>query len=144
VPLTHVSGSKYKAKCAAKALPAGVGTITAVYPGDASYAASVGTLTQTVNRAVTALTARIRVSPHDIFTLTAKLTASGHRVSGQPVSFSTGPTQLCAPDTSTRGVATCVLTAAQTLLVEENNNTIGASYPGNTSYQPSSVTATVS
>ena len=62
-------------------------------------------------------------------------------VSGQPVSFSTGHTQLCTPDTSTRGVATCVLTASQARQAGPDHGTIRASYPGNTSYQPSSATA---
>ena len=56
VPLTHVGGSTYTAKCAATALPAGFNTITAAYPGDTGYAASSDTLTQTVARASTALT----------------------------------------------------------------------------------------
>ena len=60
---------------------------------------------------------------------------------GQPVSFSTGHTQLCTRDTSARGVATCVLTASQGRLAVQDNGLILASYPGNTSYQPSSATA---
>lgn len=51
VPLTLVSGRTYQATCTTTALPAGSGTITAVYPGDASYAPSAGTLTQAVTRA---------------------------------------------------------------------------------------------
>jgi hypothetical protein len=39
-------------------------------------------------------------------------------------------------------VATCTLTAAQTLLAEQDHDTILASYPGTTSYQPSSATMT--
>ena len=66
-------------------------------------------------RAPTALTARIGLSPR--LTLTATLTAAGQPLSGQPVSFSTGPTHLCTRDTSTRGVATCVLTLWQTVQV---------------------------
>jgi len=60
VPLKRVSGSTYRATCATKTLLAGLRTITAVYRGDASYAASTGTLIQTVKRIPTALTA----SPH--------------------------------------------------------------------------------
>jgi YVTN family beta-propeller protein len=144
VPLTQVSGSKYQATCTTGTLAAGRRMITAVYPGDASYATSVGTITQTITRAPTALTASIRPSPHQAITLTATLTASGRPLSGQPVSFSTGHTHLCTPHTSTRGVATCVLTGPQTLLAEQHKDTIRASYPGNTSYQPSSATATLS
>jgi hypothetical protein len=50
VSLTQVSGTTYHATCTTKTLPAGRDTITAVYPGDASYATSTGTLTQTVTR----------------------------------------------------------------------------------------------
>jgi len=141
VPLTHAGGSTYKAKCATTALPVGADTITTAYSGDTSYAASAGTLTQTVAQAPTALTARFGTSHKDL-TLTAKLTASGHPVSGQPVSFSTGTTPLCTPDTSADGEATCTLTAAQTALAEQDGDTIQASYPGNANYQPSSASLT--
>ena len=137
VPLTHVTGRTYQATCTT-ALPAGRDTITAVYPGDTSYA---GTLTQSVTRAPTALKARIRLSPHQALTLTATLTASGRPLSGQPVTFSTRHTHLCTPHTNTRGVATCVLTGPQTRQAAQDHGTIWASYPGNSSYQPSSATA---
>jgi DNA-binding beta-propeller fold protein YncE len=132
MPLTHVSGSTYRATCTNRALPVGSDTITAAYPGDAGYASSVGTLTQTVTRSATALTARIGLSPPGL-TLTATLTT---------VSFSTGLTHLCTPHSSSLGVATCVLTAAQTHLVAQDKGLIKASYPGNISYQPSAATAT--
>jgi YVTN family beta-propeller protein len=141
VPLTLVSGSTYQATCTTRALPAGRDTITAAYPGDTSYATSAGTLTQTVTRAPTALTASIRLSPHQAITLTATLTASGRPLSGQPVTFSTSHTHLCTPHTSTRGVATCALTASQARQARQDHDTIRAGYPGNTSYQPSSATA---
>jgi YVTN family beta-propeller protein len=89
----------------------------------------------------TALTARIHVSPHRIFTLIARLAASGQPVSGQPVSFSTGHTDLCTPDTNTRGMAICVLTVPQALLVEHDHYTVFARYLGNTSYLPSATLA---
>jgi len=140
VSLTHVSGRTYQATCT-RALPAGRDTITAAYPGDASYATSAGTLTQTVTRARTALTVSISFIPRLAFTLTATLTASGRPLSGQPVSFNTGHTHLCTRDTSSRGVATCVLTASEARRAAQDNGLIRASYPGNTSYQPSSATA---
>jgi large repetitive protein len=142
VPLTHVSGRTYRATCTASALPAGRHTITAVYPGDARYATSAGTLTQTVTRSPTALTARIGLGPRLAPTVTAALTTAGRPLGGQPVSFSTGHTHLCTPRTSSRGVATCVLTASQTRLAARDNGLIRASYPGNISYQPSSATVT--
>jgi YVTN family beta-propeller protein len=142
VALTEVSGRKYHATCTTTALPAGRDTITAAYPGDASYAASASRLTQTVTRAPTALTAAIGPGPHHVFTLTATLTASGRPLSGQPVSFSTGRTSLCTLDTSTRGAAACVLTGPQTLLVGHDHDAVRASYHGNASYQASSATAT--
>ena len=110
VPLTHLTGRTYQATCTTTALPAGRDTITAAYPGDASYAASAGTLTQAVTRAPTVLTARTRPGPHQAITVTAALTASGRPLSGQPVAFSTRHARLCTPDTSSRGVATCALT----------------------------------
>jgi large repetitive protein len=141
VPLTHVTGRTYQATCTTTALPAGRDTITAAYPGDASYAASAGTLTQAVTRAPTALTASTRPGPHQAITVTAALTASGRPLSGQPVSFSTRHTRLCTPDTSSRGVATCLLTPSQARQARQDHGTIRASYPGNTSYQPSSAIA---
>jgi hypothetical protein len=113
-----------------------------VYPGDVGYATSTGTLTQTIAQAPTALTARIRLSPRLAVILTARLTASGRPLSGQPASFSTEHTHLCTPRTSTHGVATCVLTVPQICLVEPDNGPIRASYPGSADYRPSSATAT--
>ena len=141
VSLTHVSGGTYHATCTTSTLQAGRDTITAVYPGGASYATSAGALTQTVTRAPTTLTARIGLSPRLGFILTATLTASGRPLSGQPVSFSAGSTHLCTPHTSTRGVASCVLTGPQIRPAGQDNDLIRASYPGNTSYRPSSATA---
>ena len=141
VPLTHVSGRTYRATCTTRGLPAGRDKITAVHPGDASYATSAGTLTETVTRARTTLTAHIGLSSRLVVTPTATLTASGSPLSGQPVTFSTGRTHLCTPHTGTRGVATCVLTATQARLAAQDNGLVRASYPGSTSYQPSSATA---
>jgi YVTN family beta-propeller protein len=140
VSLTHVSGSTYHATCTTSTLPAGRDTISAVYPGDASYAASTGTLTQTVNRVTTALTVSVGLTPqYGAFILTAKLAASGRPLRGQPVSFSTGATLMCTQKTSTLGVATCVLTGPEVVLAAKDKGAIRASYPGNTSYLPSSV-----
>src|ERR1700733_1697926 len=143
VPMTQVSGSTYHATCTTTALPAGRDTITAVYPGDASYAASDGGLTPTVARAPTSLTARIGLSPHLGLALTATLTVSGRPLSGQPVSFGVDRTHLCTARTSTRGVATCVLTGRQKGLADLDHDTIRASYPGSTSYLPSSAIASL-
>jgi YVTN family beta-propeller protein len=146
VSLTQVSGTTYHATCAAKALSAGRDTITAVYPGDASYATSSGRLTQTVTQAPTTLTARIDPSPLLAFTLTltATLTTSGRPLGGQPVSFSIGNAFLCTQHTTTTGVATCVVTGPQTRLAAPPNGTIRVSYPGSTSYRPSSAIAALS
>ena len=48
VPLTKVRGRTYRAACTTRALPPGRDTITARHHGDARYATSAGTLTQTV------------------------------------------------------------------------------------------------
>jgi YVTN family beta-propeller protein len=140
VPLARVSGSSYRAHCATKTLPVGRTTISAAYRGDASYAASTGKLTQTVAKAPTALTERINSGPHSRFTLTAKLTASGLLLGGQPVAFSTGKTHLCSSRTNNLGVARCVFTKPKTRPAGPNNEIIRASYAGNASYRPSSAT----
>ena len=144
VSLTHVSGTTYHATCTTKALPAGRDTITAVYPGDAGYATSGGRLTQTVAQAPTTLTARIDPSPLLAFTLTATLTTSGRPLGGQPVSFSIGSTHLCTQHTTTTGVAICLFTGPGTRLAAQDNDIIRVSYPGSTSYRPSSAIAPLS
>jgi hypothetical protein len=140
VSLTHVSGRTYHARCTTKTLPTGRNTITAVYPGDAGYAPSTGRLVQTVARAPTALTERVAPGSHRKYTLTAKLTASGRPLGGQPVSFSTGHTHLCSSRTSILGVASCVLTEPRIRLAEQVNEILRASFPGSANYRPSSAT----
>jgi DNA-binding beta-propeller fold protein YncE len=111
---------------------------------DTAYVANFGHDTVSVisaPRAPTALTERIGLGPHRALILTATLTAGGRPLGGQPVSFTAGPTRLCTRDTSTRGVATCVLTAAWARRAAHHHGIIRASYPGNASYQPSSATA---
>jgi YVTN family beta-propeller protein len=141
VRLAHVSGSTYHASCATGTLPAGRDTITAVYAGDASYAPSTGKLIQTVARAPTALTESIDLRPDPMFTLMAKLTASGRPLSGQPVSFSTGQTYLCSSRTDLLGVVICLITEPQTRLTEQDSDIVRASYPGGANYLPASATA---
>ena len=145
VALTQVTAYKYQATCTTTALPAGEQvTVTAVYPGDASYATATGTLTQTVKRAPTTLTARIHVGKHGLYDLIATLTGAGQRVSGEPVSFSTGSTHLCTPVTNARGRASCALTSAQTSLVQKDNDTVRATFAGDTNYKTSTTTASAS
>jgi YVTN family beta-propeller protein len=142
VHLAHVSGSTYHASCATQSLPAGRSTITAVYPGDASYAASTGGLIQTVARASTALTERIDPGPHPKFTLIARLTTPGRPFGGQPVAFSTGQAHLCSSRTNSLGAASCVITEPKTRSAEQDNDiVVRASYPGSTDYRPSSAIA---
>ena len=142
VRLAHVSGSTYRASCATQSLPVGRSTITAVYPGDAGYAASSGRLVQTVARAPTAVTERINSGPHPKFTLIAKLTASARPLGGQPVAFSTGHTHLCSSRTNSLGVASCAITEPRARPAERDTDiVVRASYPGSTDYRPSSATA---
>jgi hypothetical protein len=67
--------------------------------------------------------------------------AAGPQATDEPVSFSTGSTHLCTPDTSTRGIASCALTRAQTSLVQKDHDTIRATYSGDTNYKTSTTTA---
>jgi YVTN family beta-propeller protein len=142
VRLAHVSGSTYRASCATQSLPVGRSTITAVYPGDAGYAAATGRIIQTVARAPTALTERINRGPHPKFTLIAKLTASERPLGGQPVAFTTGRAHLCSSRTNSLGVASCSITEPETSPAERDTGiVVRASYPGSANYRPSSATA---
>lgn len=96
---------------------------------------------QTVSRAPTALTASIGLSPHHVLTLTATLTASGHPVSTQPVSFSTGHTPVRTPGHEHPRGGHLHPDRPQTLLVEQDHDTIQASNPETPGTKPSSVTA---
>jgi large repetitive protein len=140
VTLTKVSTGTYRATCATKTLAAGRRTITAVYPGDAKYGASTGTLAQTVTKVATALKVRVVLDPQSAFVLTATLTEAGHPLGAQPVSFSTGTSLLCAPQTDAQGVATCVLTGPEAVLAQQDHGAIKASYAGSTTYRPSKAT----
>jgi YVTN family beta-propeller protein len=140
IPLKRVSGSTYHSTCTTKTLSAGRRTITATYRGNASYGPSTGTFVQTVKRIPTVLTAKAALGAQKAFVLTAKLTASGRALTGQPVSFSTGTSALCTPQTAAGGVATCVLTGPEALLAQQDSGAIKASYPGSTSYRASAAT----
>ncbi len=143
VALTLV-GSNYQATCTTSTLPAGSNSIEAAYSGDVGYSPSSDTLTQQVFKDPTNLSASIYFNSGQTFTVTATLTSFGGPVSGEPVSFSTGFHHLCTVNTNTFGVARCVLTGSQTYLVEENNFTITAVYPGSATLGASFATAHIS
>ncbi len=137
-------GTNWQATCTTASLPLGSNDISAVYSGDVGYSTSTGTLTQQVLKDRTNLSASIYFNAGQTFTVTATLTTLGGPVSGQPVTFSTGFHTLCTATTNTFGVARCVLTGSQTLLVEENSFTITARYPGSATLDPSFATAHIS
>jgi hypothetical protein len=76
-----------------------------------------------------------------MFTLVAKLTASGRPLSGQAVSFSAGQTSLCSARTDLLGVVICLVTEPQARLTGPDNDPVRASYPGGANYLPASATA---
>jgi hypothetical protein len=142
VSLTNIGGN-WQATCTTNNLPVGPNTIQAAYSGDSGYSPSSTTITQRVFKDPTNLSASIYFNSGQTFTVTATLTSFGGPVSGEPVSFSTGFHHLCTA-TTTFGVARCVLTGSQTLLVEENNFTITAVYPGSATLGASFATAHIS
>ncbi|MFF3159687.1 hypothetical protein ACFVRE_40785, partial [Streptomyces sp. NPDC057910] len=93
--------------------------------GDATHNGSTSSpITQTVNKAPTALTAgaatlRPLVGARvQITGLTATLTSNGTPVAGQTITFTTrnGGVALCTATTNTQGVATCNATLTQGLV----------------------------
>jgi len=110
-------------------LPAGADSITASYPGDASYAASSGSLTENIkNVTTTTVTSSLNPSPvGQPVTFTATVTsAGGNSVDGEVVTFKMGTTIL-GTGTLSGGVATFTTNS-----LPAGTNVVVASYPGDT------------
>ena len=124
-------------------LPVGNETITATYNGDATYASKSQTVTETVDQvgtsvtstAVTALPTTTLSGQSVTFTATVTSTTGSATPTGS-VTFTNGSTTL-GTETLTSGVATF---STSTLPV--GSDTITASYSGDTTYAPSTNTAT--
>jgi hypothetical protein len=104
-----VAGS---ASCTTSSLPIGSDPVAAAYSGDTYFAGSSASLTQTVGKAPTSLSAApavLQVSPLgvNLFTLNAQLSANGKGLGGKTLVFSAGGTTVCTAVTSASGAASC-------------------------------------
>ena len=124
------------------ALPVGSETITASYSGDATYAASSGSVAETVNQVgSTATSTTVTASPSPAVsgasvTLTATIShATGSAAPTGTVTFSEGSTTLGTATLSSTGTATF-----STTTLPVGSDTITASYSGDTTYAASSGT----
>jgi hypothetical protein len=133
----HLADGKYQATCNTRSLPVGADSITAVYTGDTAYAGSTGTLTQTIRRAPTRLTPDLAFNYQQTFTVYGTLDSLGAPVSGQRLTFSTGPARLCSATTNSRGVASCVLSYAQSIAIRQNSGRYAVAFAGTPGYYPS-------
>ena len=126
-----------RATLATSGLGVGSHSVTAVYAGDATFAGSASAaVTETVQRAATALAAAPVVQ--SLLTLSATLTRSddGTPLAGQTIAFSASGTSICSATTNAGGVASCSGVGALIPIVLNAGYT--ASFAGTTSYGPSS------
>lgn len=72
------------------------------------------------------------------FTVVATLDSFRIRIAGQPVNVSTGRLHLCTATTDRHGVATCVLTYAESVAIRQNSGRYTVSFRGGDGYLPSS------
>ena len=135
--LHHIAGS-WRAFCTTSTLPVGADSIIATYSGDAHWAGSVSNrVIQLVLRAHTHLTPNIIFNFHQTFTVFGTLDSFGHPVAGQLLTFSTGPFTLCHAFTNFRGIASCVLSYNQSVLIRQQAGRYRVSYAGSPGYYPS-------
>ncbi len=120
------------ATCLYSALPVGPDTVSATYGGDNNNSGSADSEVQTVNRIPTTTTLTSSPNPSGYqqqITFTATVSPSPD---GGAVTFNYGGTPLCSNVNVVSGVATC-----QYSNLPVGNNSITASYNGNTNYAPS-------
>ncbi|WP_280695029.1 Ig-like domain-containing protein, partial [Kitasatospora sp. GAS204B] len=123
-------------------LTAGQHTIEADYTGDTNSATSSATLTQTVNKAATTLTADDVAD--NLPNLVAHLSSNGQPLAGQTITFTTtnllGQTiTLCSATTDNTGTATC--TSGALNLLFHLGLTYTATYTGDTNHTASTAHA---
>ncbi|HXM57240.1 MAG TPA: N,N-dimethylformamidase beta subunit family domain-containing protein [Candidatus Dormibacteraeota bacterium] len=135
-PLTVVSGTA-QATFTTSALATASHSVTAVYGGGASFAASTSpAITQVVQRVTTRTVAGAFVL--SLLTVSATLTRTdtGAALAGQTIKFTTGSTTICSATTNSSGAASC--SGAGALLAITLNGGYTATYAGTTTYAPSS------
>jgi hypothetical protein len=134
-----------KATFTTSTLSVGSHTIGAAYSGDSTFKASSASLTQTVNKAPTKLTAAPATRSAGQFSATLTRSDNAAPIPGQTAVFTvstlTGKATLCSAVTNTSGVATCHGTVPATALLATSYT---ASYAGNSTYLASSATGKLS
>ena len=141
--LTAGSGGKAQAACSSSALATGTHSLLASYAGNASFAASTGTLTQTVNApkvaSTLALTSSLNPSTAgQAVTFTATVSGSAG-LAGGTVAFTDGNATLC-PAASLANVGGKATATCTTLGLTSGNHAIAAVYGGSTAYNGASST----
>jgi hypothetical protein len=129
-------------------LSVGSHTISAVYSGDPYFKPSSGTLTETINKAPTTLSAAPASKTTPQFSATLTRTDNGAPIAGQTIAFSTknpmtgAQDAVCSATTGTNGTATCTGTIPTLDKMVDTSYT--ATYAGNANYLGSNATGTLS
>jgi hypothetical protein len=116
-------------------LPIGTNSISAAYPGDSTFAASSGTLSQKVTKDSTTTTLSSSLNPSMVgtaVTFTASVSsASGNIPDGETVTFKTGAT-LLGSDKLANGTASVTVST-----LAAGTQTISAAYSGDSTFASS-------
>ena len=130
------------AQCTTTTLPNGSNTITAIFSPTNTmvYEGSSGTTTQDVQALTTHMKAWLVVHSNGTYTLFGQLTYDFSGLSGETVTFNAGRSGplLCTTTTGTGGIASCLLTRAQTAELLRYQGAFTASFAGDGAYGPSS------
>jgi hypothetical protein len=131
-----VTLSVVTATCTYSNLPAGTDTVTAAYSGDANFATSSGTLSQTVNKPTTTTTVTSSLNPSSFnqqVTFTATVNGQFGGTPTGTVTFTYGSTTLCNSVTLSGVTATCAYSA-----LPIGTDIVAATYSGDSNFSGSS------
>jgi hypothetical protein len=110
VAVSTTTGTATCAYAGLPGLPAGTDVVTAAYSGDADYAASSNTVSQTVNKANTATTVTSGTNPSSVnqsVTFGAAVTGQYGGTPTGTVTFVNGATTMCSAVNLTSAMASC-------------------------------------
>jgi hypothetical protein len=141
---TDASGVATLAYTVPDALTVGPHTVAASFAGEATYAASSGSATLTVEQGATALAVADASGALGVsVSLTATLTrnSDGAALAGRSVAFTVDATAVGSADTDVSGVATLAYTVPDGLAL--GAHTVAASFAGEAAYAASSGSATL-
>jgi hypothetical protein len=124
-----------EATCAVAYPTPGSHAIKAVYGGSSRFAGSEKTLTQTIGKAATTVTAARAVSKfllRTTFSATLKRSHDGAPLAGRTIAFTVGSGRVCSATTNSAGEASCTV-----LLLVIGTSTYTATFDGDGGYMPS-------